>query len=205
MFNEKRMIRDMKNGDETAFESLVYSYERKIYTMAYRSCLNEQDALDITQEVFLRVYRSIGTFKEESSFSTWIYRIANNVCIDHARRASRHHTVSLYQETEDGEREIDIVDDAPTPEELQYKKEEHAEIERAIAELSLEHREIVMLRDILGLSYDEIAEVLQLNVGTVKSRIARARANLVENLRKGNFFDELKSKPKEGGADSAEL
>lgn len=200
MQGEQFLVKRAKNGDERAFEELVCAYEKKIYNLAYRTCMNEQDAMDITQEVFLRIYRSIGRFKEEASFSTWVYRITSNLCIDFTRKAVKHQAASLTVRDEDGEfRDLEIPDDAPSPEEQQYAKEQHREVERAIASLSPEHSQMVMLRDVNGLSYDEIAEILDISTGTVKSRLARARAKLAAFLQKGNFFEEVKSKELERG------
>lgn len=200
MHGEQYWVRQAKGGDERAFEQLVTAYEKKVYNLAYRTCLSEQDAMDITQEVFLRVFRSIGRFREDASFSTWIYRITANLCVDHARREGRHRAAFTRVETEDGDLfELEIPDTDPTPEEWQMIREQHREIERAIASLSPEHSQMVMLRDVNGLSYDEIAEILDLSAGTVKSRLARARAKMADFLRKGNFFEDYSSKQRKGG------
>ncbi|MDP4110202.1 MAG: sigma-70 family RNA polymerase sigma factor [Bacillota bacterium] len=199
MTEESQIIKRVQNGDEAAFEELLSAYEKKIYNLAYRESRNVQDAMDITQEVFLRVFRSIKDFRGESSFSTWVYRIATNMCIDFARRAAKNNAVSLTVYDEDGEAaDMDIPDDSSTPETYYEKTELRREMERGLRMLSPEHRHIIILRDINGLSYLEIAQILKLEEGTVKSRLARARAKLASFIIQGNNFAPIQSKEKEG-------
>ena len=201
MQDEQASIRLAKEGDEQAFEALVTAYERKVYNYALRSTGNEQDAMDITQEVFLRVFRSLSGFKEESSFSTWLYRITFNICIDFSRKNAKRNenSLSLDGEAADG-KELELPDERHAPETVYVRKELREEIAGAILRLSEQHREVLVMREISGLSYAEIAEVLELEEGTVKSRIARAR----ENLRKiivatGNIFGPKASNTHERG------
>lgn len=193
---ESQLIEKAKNGDSAAFEKLIQLYEKKVYNIALRMSRNHDDALDISQDVFIRVYRSLSGFKEESSFSTWLFRITTNICIDHLRKRERSQkTVSLYRTDEDGEEfELPIVDPEASPE-LHYDRREMTETLRScVDELPPDQREIIVLRDINGLSYEEIAQVLDCNLGTVKSRINRARNRLQMNLLKaGNFFSGRKS------------
>lgn len=199
MIGEAQLIKQIKNGDERAFEQLLSAYEKKVYNMAYRTCQNPQDAMDITQEVFLRVFRSIKGFKEESSFSTWLYRIATNLCIDFARRSAKNNAISLTVYDEDGAgTEMEIADSTYTPEVYLEKMELRREIKKGLLALSPEHRHIIILRDINGLSYLEIAEILELEEGTVKSRLARARAKLASVIISGNYFKEKQSNESEG-------
>ncbi len=201
MQDEQASIRLAKEGDEQAFEALVTAYERKVYNYALRSTGNEQDAMDITQEVFLRVFRSLSGFKEESSFSTWLYRITFNICIDFSRKNAKRNenSLSLDGEIANG-KELELPDERHAPEAAYDRKELREEIAGAILRLSEQHREVLVMREISGLSYAEIAEVLELEEGTVKSRIARAR----ENLRKiivatGNIFGPKASNTHERG------
>ena len=201
MQDEQASIQLAKEGDEQAFEALVTAYERKVYNYALRSTGNEQDAMDITQEVFLRVFRSLSGFKEESSFSTWLYRITFNICIDFSRKNAKRNenSLSLDGEAADG-KELELPDERHAPETAYDRKELREEIAGAILRLSEQHREVLVMREISGLSYAEIAEVLELEEGTVKSRIARAR----ENLRKiivatGNIFGPKASNTHERG------
>ena len=202
MLKESEMVRMAQAGSEQAFESLVTAYERKIYTLAYRYTGNEQDALDICQEVFIRVYRSISGFKEESAFSTWIYRIASNICIDYSRKKQGKGTVPLYFQGEDGEEmAMEIPDPAEGPEAALDRRELRGDIERALSYLTEEHRQIVLLRDISGLSYGEIGEALAMPEGTVKSRLARARLNLRKILLSwGTIGGESRLTKAKGGA-----
>ena len=199
MTDEQEIIRCAQDGDEKAFEQLVFSYEKKIYNLAYRTCQNSQDAMDVTQEVFLRVFRAIKGFKGESSFSVWIYRIASNICIDYVRRVAKNKTVSLTIVDESGEMiDMDIAEETNTPE-LHYERVElRREIKKGLEALSVEHRHIIVLRDINGLSYTEIAEILTLEEGTVKSRLSRARAKLAEIMMEGNYLKKQQSNVHEG-------
>lgn len=179
---EKLLVARAKKGEMQAFEEIVTAYERRVYLLAFRSCGNEQDARDVSQEVFLRVYRSIDGFRGESRLSTWIYRITMNICIDFARRQSTApQTTALEGEEERG---IAFPDSNPAhqPEAMADASVLREEIQVALEALSQEHRTIVLLRDVYGLRYDEIAEQLQITEGTVKSRLARARKNLREIL-----------------------
>ena len=201
MQDEQASIRLAKEGDEQAFEALVTAYERKVYNYALRSTGNEEDAMDVTQEVFLRVYRSLPGFKEESSFSTWLYRITYNICVDFSRKHAKRKELYLGVdgETADG-KEIELPDESYAPEAVYGQKELREEIAGALMHLSDQHREVLVMREINGMSYAQIAEVLELEEGTVKSRIARAR----ENLRKiivaaGNIFGPKASNSRERG------
>ncbi|MBQ1250560.1 MAG: sigma-70 family RNA polymerase sigma factor [Clostridia bacterium] len=188
--NERALVELARAGDEAAFEKLVTLYERKVYATAFRYTANEHDAMDISQEVFIRVFRFIHTFNLESSFSTWIYRITVNVCKDHIRkRASRAELPLELTDEESGEYTVEISDSTYDPVELYEQAELRQEIRRAIDDLPDNYKEIVLLRDIGGLSYDEISQTLDIEVGTVKSRLSRAR----EKLR--NFLLQNGNKP----------
>lgn len=188
--NERALVELARAGDEAAFEKLVTLYERKVYATAFRYTANEHDAMDISQEVFIRVFRFIHTFNLESSFSTWIYRITVNVCKDHIRkRASRAELPLELTDEESGEYTVEISDSTYDPVELYEQTELRQEIRRAIDDLPDNYKEIVLLRDIGGLSYDEISQTLDIEVGTVKSRLSRAR----EKLR--NFLLQNGNKP----------
>ena len=199
--NERALVELARAGDEAAFEKLVTLYERKVYATAFRYTANEHDAMDISQEVFIRVFRFIHTFNLESSFSTWIYRITVNVCKDHIRkRASRAELPLELTDEESGEYTVEISDSTYDPVELYEQAELRQEIRRAIDDLPDNYKEIVLLRDIGGLSYDEIAQTLDIEVGTVKSRLSRARENLRKKLlQSGNIFGISPSKLSKGG------
>ena len=188
MVNEKEIIRRAADGDMEAFEIIVSLYEKKIYNLTYRNLGHEQDAMDACQEVFLRVFRFLDNFKEESSFSTWIYRIAMNVCKDHIKRNRFGYDISLNQENEDEEYEIEVSDIRYNPENAYERKELSEKLESGMRQLSATHRDVLVLREVAGKSYTEISEILSLDVGTVKSRIARARENLRKYLSNHGTF-----------------
>lgn len=176
------------DGLDSAFESLVRKYEKLVSTCAYSIVGNTEDALDVSQETFLKVYKSIGSFKGESEFSTWIYRIAKNTALDFVRRRKQN-TVSIDSSGEENEG-FDIADESESasPEKKVLQKEKVQILRKAIDALSEEHREIIILRDMNDYSYEAIAESLGIETGTVKSRLFRAREQLRKILLKENYF-----------------
>lgn len=191
---DEQLVAACQKGHWEAFESLVARYERKIYNLAYRLSGNAEDANDLAQETFIRLYRSIHTFRGQSAFSTWLYRIATNVCLDELRRRQRHPVVSLDapMETEEGQMERDVVDLTQLPEFIYEHKELRQTVQRLIGELAEDHRLVLILRDFENLSYEEIAQVLGCQLGTVKSRLNRARAALRDKiLVQRELFDSL--------------
>lgn len=190
--DEKELILRMQEGDETAFETLVRLYEKKIYNLCFRMCGNAEDAQEAAQDAFLAVWRAIDSFRQESSFSTWLYRLATNACIDLLRRNKRSSGgVSL----DDEETFIEVVDDAPLPQEELERKEAQQLIQEGLASLPEDYRAILLLREVQGLSYAEIAESMHMELGTVKSRISRGRILLRNYLTaSGNFFEQDASK-----------
>lgn len=175
--NEKLLIDKAKAGDIAAFEQLIECYQRKIYNIALRIVGNYDDANDLAQEVLIRIYKSIGSFKQQSSFSTWIYRITTNVCLDDIRKRKNRKVISLDEEIklDDGEMKRQIVSDDLLPEDVAEKSEMRKIVNDAINRLSEEHRIVIVLRDIQGFSYEEISQIVKCPEGTVKSRINRAR------------------------------
>ena len=178
--NEKLLLERSKAGDVAAFEILIEAYQKKIFNLAYRIVGNYDDAGDQAQEALIRIFKSIANFKEQSSFSTWVYRITTNVCLDEIRRKKNKRTLSLDEEIhfEDGEMKRQIISDDPLPDEIAEREELRSIVSSAIESLPEEQRIVITLRDIQGLSYEEIAEVLDCPSGTVKSRINRARQAL---------------------------
>lgn len=186
---------------ERDFEEIYRTYEKKIYNTAYKTAQNPHDASDITQEVFISVAKNLRSFKGESSLSTWIFRITVNKCIDYGRRKQKSVKMLIDEDIGEGENlrtiKTQSIDDSP--EEHLKKQELRHEIASALAELSEDHREVILLRDVNGLSYEEIAQVTQLPEGTVKSRISRARDSLREILRRdGNFLKANESNQAKG-------
>ncbi|HEX3030181.1 MAG TPA: sigma-70 family RNA polymerase sigma factor [Clostridia bacterium] len=184
--NEKALLKKAKDGDVEAFESLVERYQKKVYNIALRITGNSEDAAEIAQEALIRVFRSLKNFKEESSFSTWIFRITTNLCLDEIRKRKNKQVVYINDEIklDDGEVKIQIEDKSPGPEEKAQTNEVRRIVNDAIQSLSEEHRTIIVLRDIEGFSYEEIARIVKCPEGTVKSRINRARQSLKDILKK---------------------
>lgn len=184
--SETELIKRCQNGDRAAFDELVRMYQGQVINIAYGMLSDREDAYDAAQEAFIKVYRNIGNFKGKSSLSTWIYRIVSNVCNDFLRKRQRGGVVVSMNgaASEDDDKDMDITDTAPTPEELVELSEEQRALRIAISELSAEYREIITLSDIEQLSYEEISEVLKCPAGTVKSRLNRARNALRKKLLK---------------------
>src|ERR1043165_7171102 len=170
-------------GREEGFEELVRRYQRPIVAYVYRMVGDYDAALDLAQEVFIKVYNSLGRYRPEFKFSTWIYRIAHNASIDHLRRAGNVRTEEMESESASGSTfEKPIASKALTPEQETERGERRAEIEEVVRQLAPAYRELIVLRHSHDLSYDEIAEVTGLPLGTVKNRIFRAREAMRELL-----------------------
>jgi RNA polymerase sigma-70 factor, ECF subfamily len=171
------------SGREDGFEELVRRYQRPIVAYVYRMVGDYDAALDLAQEVFIKVYNSLGRYRPEFKFSTWIYRIAHNAAIDHLRRQGATRTEEIEVEGPEGTTfEKPLASKAPTPEQETERGERRAEIEEVVAQLPPAYRELIVLRHSHDLSYDEIAEVTSLPLGTVKNRIFRAREAMRELL-----------------------
>ena len=199
--DEKHILARAKRGELDAFEELVRRYEKRVYAVALRSSGSPEDAADIVQEVFLRAWRSIESFRGDSGFSTWLFRITMNMCVDFARH--KHAQPQTQSMVDEEENERPMPDTAPTPEEHLENRELGRELAEALEEISEEHRRIVLLRDVSGMSYTEIAEVLEISEGTVKSRLSRARIALRKVLlKRGNLFVSAASNPSKGGGDA---
>ncbi len=181
---EDALVAKARSGNVAAFEQLVLAYEKKVYNLAFRMMGNSEDASDVVQETFLRAFSSLRSFRGDSSFSTWVYRIVSNICLDELRKRSRQRVSSLDEpvEGQDGEMIRQVADPSPGPEDALQRTETREQIQRGIASLQEDHRVIVVLRDVQGLSYEEIAQVLGLSLGTVKSRLNRARLALKKRL-----------------------
>lgn len=180
MVDEKKLIKKIKQGDTDAFSELVLLYEKKAINFTYRILNDMSDAQDATQEAFLRVFDKIDSFQGNSSFSTWFYTILNNICLDILRKRSRQaDTISIGQtDSNDEEYELQIEDSSPGPYEQLQKKSAMETLEKALTQLSDEHRTVIVMRDLNGLEYEEISSILKVSLGTVKSRLSRARLAL---------------------------
>lgn len=184
------LVTAAQQDDQAAFGALVEKYQAMAYSQALRMVGNPDDAADATQDAFLNAWRALPGFQGQSSFSTWLYRLTSNACIDLLRRSKRRPTLSITvaDEDEEGPQETDIPDERWSPERELERKETRQTVRSGLSALSPEHREVLALREFEGLSYQEIAQLLELEEGTVKSRIARARLALREFLlNSGNF------------------
>ena len=182
------LVRQFVGGDETAFLDIMAKYRAKIYSVAFDLLHNRCDAEEITQDTFMRAYRALARFRGDSSLSTWLHRIAVNLARNrywHCFRRRRHMTLSLdaaLREGEDGTFADRVVADTPDPSQESSRDEFSRLVEQCMAALEPRHRDILHRRNVLNQSYSEIAADLGINVGTVKSRIARARENLREQI-----------------------
>ena len=201
---EAQIVQRVLSGDVNAFETLVLEYEKNVYSITQRMTGNAEDAADMTQETFIKAYNSLQNFRGDSKFSVWLYRIATKVCLDFLRSKSRKPTLSLSVEDDDGEEtQMDIADESQSPEVLLERGLTRDAVRRGLNALNEEYRQILLLREIQGLSYEEIASVLTLEVGTVKSRIFRARKKLCAFLiEDGNIPEFTASVRVEGGEKS---
>ena len=193
---EQNWIQAAKNGDQAAFGHLVETYQKRVYALTVRMCPTRELAEEAAQEAFLSAWQGLPFFRGDSAFSTWLYRLASNACVDLLRKEGRHQGPSLDDETVTA----DVADPSPTPEKAAEQRELRAQIEAGLRSLSPEHREVLVLREIQQLSYDEIADTLSLDLGTVKSRINRGRRQLRDFLiKQGNFSPPAASKKTERG------
>ena len=201
---EAQIVRQVLQGDVNAFERLVTEYEKGVYAITLRMTGNAEDAADMTQETFLKAYNSLQAFRGDSKFSVWLYRIASNLCLDFLRSRSRKPTVSLSVEDDEGEEaQLDVADESQSPELLLEQGLTRDAVRRGLQALPPDYRQILLLREIQGLSYEEIAAALSIEVGTVKSRIFRARKRLCTFLiEDGNIPDCTASGRMKGGEKS---
>ena len=186
---ERALIERAQEGDSTAFEQLLLSAQNGVYALALKMLKhNEQDALDITQDAFLKAYLSIGKYRGDARFSVWMYRITYNLCLDKLRQTKRRAEAPI--DGDDGAAVLQIADNAPSPEERTLSREMSEAVQRGLDTLSPKLRAVLVMREASGLSYAEIATALKMREGTVKSRINRARAALAEYLRNDGTFSD---------------
>jgi RNA polymerase sigma-70 factor (ECF subfamily) len=183
--DDRRLVGAAQRGDQGAFRQLVERYQRRVYQLALGMMKDADEAMDISQETFVRVHRYLPTFKGDSSFFTWTYRIAMNLCLDAQRRRNRGERIDV---AEGDEAEIEAAMDPPSaalagPQRAALNSELKDKIEDALAALSENHRAILLLREVEGLSYEELAKVLGIRKGTVMSRLFHARLKMQKKLR----------------------
>lgn len=171
-----------RRGDQEAFGELVRIYEKRVFALTSRMCRNPDDAAEAAQDAFLAAWQSLPKFRGDSSFATWLYRLASNACVDLLRRENRRQADSL------DEAALDLPSTEPSPQESAERKGLREQVEDGLRQLPPDYRAVLVLREIHQLRYDEIAQALSLDVGTVKSRINRGRKRLREILlQSGNF------------------
>jgi len=177
---EDALVSALGRGQEEAYEILIQRYQQPVYNLVCRLMSDPAEAPDIVQEVFLKVFRNIGSFRGNSSLKTWIYRIAVNEAYNHRRWFSRHHRQEVALAAEEGAPNFgeNLTDPGRSPYDQAADHETHALVEQALEKLNPKFRAAVVLRDIEDLSYEEIASVLEISLGTVKSRILRGREAL---------------------------
>lgn len=182
-YPDKILVDRCRARDQSAFGEIVARYKNKLYSYIFRMTGNAEDAEDLTQEVFVRMYSSFDTFKNQSSLSTWLFRIASNICIDSFRRNKKNRSIAYsldepLHSAEDSEATHEAPDSSYEPH-RQYMRIEHQEqIEVALSKLPEKLREVVLLYDLEGAAYDEIAEIVNCPLGTVKSRLFNGRSQL---------------------------
>ncbi|MDY5613381.1 sigma-70 family RNA polymerase sigma factor [Dysosmobacter sp.] len=194
---EQKWISAAQKGDQDAFEALVRLYEKRVFALTSRMCRNSEDAAEAAQEAFLAAWQGLPFFRGDASFSTWLYRLASNACVDLLRREGRHQAAA-GPSLDDEELNLDVPDQAPGPHEAAERRELKEQIEAGLQALSPDHRQVLVLRELHQLSYDEIAETLDLDLGTVKSRINRGRKQLRNFLLQNGNFSPLSSSKETG-------
>lgn len=197
---EALTVQRVLDGNADEYEKLVLEYQKNVYNLALRMTGDPEDAADMAQEAFIKAYNSLSGYRGDSKFSVWLYRIVSNVCLGFLRAKKRRQTVSLSVTDDDGEdTELDIADESQSPERIFERAMTRDAVRRGLAALTPEYRQILILRELQGMSYEEIAAVLGLESGTVKSRIFRARKKLCAFLlRDGNISGFAPSSNTEG-------
>lgn len=198
---ENEVIRRVLEGDADAFGAIVDEYGKNVYNLALRMTGCPEDAQDLSQEAFIKAFNSLPSFRGDSKFSVWLYRIVSNVCLDFLRSRSKRQTVSLNVDDDGEDAELDVPDLRALPEEELERALTRSAVRRGLLSLPDDMRQILLLREIEGLSYEEIGLALGLEAGTVKSRIFRARKRLCAKLlADGNIPDEYSSVSGKEGA-----
>jgi RNA polymerase sigma-70 factor (ECF subfamily) len=193
---ENELITRAKKGDQDAFGQLVLAHQNKVFSLCVHLLNSREDAEDMAQEAFLKAWRSLGGFQGESSFATWMHRLTTNVCLDHLRKQARRQNISTAVSLDDEESGWTApADHTQDPQRRLEQQEQRELLTKALNELPEHHRRLIIMREVSGLSYQEIADALDADLGTVKSGISRARERLRKILlRDGNFFNREASK-----------
>lgn len=179
---EKELVYRAKRGDKDAFEEIVKIYEKRICQTIFLMVKNDSIVEDIAQEVFVKVYKNISKFNEQSSLYTWIYRITMNACYDEIKKEKKVYHLSNYMDTNEGEQEIEYEDESQNVDEIVERNINKEVLIKAIKNLNEDYRSLIVLRDVKGFSYWEISDMLDIKLGTVKSKLSRAREALKHEL-----------------------
>jgi RNA polymerase sigma-70 factor, ECF subfamily len=186
--DDQELVEAAKAGDRRAFQTLYQRYERKVYAVAYGFVRNQEDALDVLQEAFIKVHRYLPNFEGQSSFYTWLYRIVANLCIDHLRRSVRKRDVEFddrlrHADNAEAATEFVPIQNLGDPAESVKNKEILAAVEESLDKLSDKHRAVIVMRELQGLSYADMASAMDCSKGTIMSRLFHARRNMPRLLR----------------------
>lgn len=182
--NDPVILGRFKNGDTSAFQEIVLAYQDTIYRLCFRMLGDHHNAQDATQDTFLKAYQNLKSFKPDASLYTWLYRIAVNTCIDYKRRSVSE---SLFKRFSNNENSVEQEPSgSPSPEMLSESGQLAAALQKALGKLSKKLRAVIVMKEVEGLSYEDIAGVMDISIGTVKSRISRAREELKELMKEFN-------------------
>ncbi len=182
--SDNELIYEFNHGNKHAFTELIERYQHKVYNSTYRMLGNHEDALDMAQESFIRVYKNLNKFQVKSSFSTWLFRITTNICRDELRKRQRRLKTYDLEENKDEENIRQNLEDTGDPEKVFIKNELSETIQKKVDQLPPEQKIVFVLREFEGFSYSEITDILEISCGTVKSRLSRARRFLRDDLNK---------------------
>jgi RNA polymerase sigma-70 factor (ECF subfamily) len=200
---EKILVEKSAAGDINAFETLIQSHQKKVYNIALRMTKNPEDAQELSQDALVRAFTAIKKFRGDSSFATWLYRITMNVCTDFLRKRNKAVVFSIEQPGYENEQAIQIADNDPGPDEVSEKNQLKKLVRDAMDQLPPEHRQVLILRDLLDMTYRDIANTLNVNEGTIKSRINRARESLRKVIvSRSELFQDYVVKLNRKGGDS---
>ena len=201
--DEKNLVEKSAGGDIDAFETLIQSHQKKVYNIALRMTKNPEDAQELSQDAFVRAFIAIKKFRGDSSIATWLYRITMNVCTDFLRKRNKASVISIEQSVYESQQTMQLADNEPGPDEISEKNQLKKLVKEAMDLLPPEHRQVLILRDLLDMTYKDIANTLSINEGTIKSRINRARENLKKVITsRSELFQDYVVKLNRKGGDS---